>query len=66
MALRDGDLAFLHVHPTEDGDRAAHPGSRDESTAFAVTFPTAGRYRLFLQFKHDGTVRTVAFTQEVR
>lgn len=66
VALRDGDLAFLHVHPTEDGDRATHPGSRDESTAFAVTFPTAGRYRLFLQFKHEGTVRTVAFTQEVR
>ena len=29
------------------------------------TFPTAGRYRLFLQFKHEGKVQTVAFTQEV-
>jgi hypothetical protein len=54
VALREGDLAFLHVHPTED--RAA---------AFAATFPTAGRYRLFLQFKHDGRVHTAAFTQEV-
>jgi hypothetical protein len=53
VALREGDLAFLHVHPTGDGPR------------FAVEFPTPGRYRLFLQFKHEGRVQTVAFTQEV-
>jgi hypothetical protein len=53
VALRDGDLAFLHVHPMDD------------SVRFAATFPTEGRYRLFLQFKHDGRVQTVAFTQEV-
>ena len=53
VALRDGDMAFLHVHPTGDG------------TDFAATFPTPGSYRLFLQFKHDGRVQTVAFTQEV-
>ncbi len=53
VALRDGDLAFLHVHP------------RDDSVRFAATFPTEGRYRLFLQFKHEGRVQTVAFTQEV-
>jgi hypothetical protein len=52
VALREGDLAFLHVHPTE-------------ATTFGATFPTAGRYRLFLQFKHDGQVRTAAFTQRV-
>ena len=27
--------------------------------------PDPGRYRLFLQFKHDGRVHTAAFTQEV-
>jgi hypothetical protein len=53
VALREGDMAFLHVHPMDDGVR------------FAATFPTAGRYRLFLQFKHEGRVQTVAFTQEV-
>jgi len=52
VALREGDLAFLHVHPIE-------------SIAFAATFPTAGSYRLFLQFKVDGRVETVAFTKEV-
>jgi hypothetical protein len=55
VALREGDMAFLHVHPTSD-----------DAVQFAATFPTEGRYRLFLQFQHDGRVHTVAFTQEVR
>jgi hypothetical protein len=54
VALREGDLAFLHVHPTAD-----------DSVRFAATFPTTGRYRLFLQFKHESRVQTVAFTHEV-
>ena len=53
IGLREGDLAFLHVHP--DADRLR----------FGATFPTPGRYRLFLQFKVDGRVHTAAFTQEV-
>ncbi|OLZ55064.1 hypothetical protein AVW11_30335 [Streptomyces amritsarensis] len=28
----------------------------------AATAPTGGAYRLFLDFKHQGTVRTAAFT----
>jgi len=56
VGLREGDMAFLHVHPTEQ--------SRN-TVAFAATFPTEGRYRLFLQFKHEGRVQTVAFTQAV-
>jgi hypothetical protein len=68
VALRDGDLAFLHVHPTEGGhgDEAAATDEHDDSVGFAATFPTAGRYRLFLQFQHEGRVQTVAFTQEVK
>ena len=54
VALRDGDLAFLHVHPTDH-----------DSVEFGATFPTTGRYRLFLQFQHQGRVQTAAFTQEV-
>ena len=54
VALRQGDLAFLHVHPDEN------------SLRFMATFPTAGSYRLFLQFKTaDGRLHTAAFTQEV-
>ncbi|MEA2446087.1 MAG: hypothetical protein QOJ12_3379 [Thermoleophilales bacterium] len=59
VALREGDLAFLHVHPME-GNR------HDDSIRFGAEFPTAGRYRLFLQFKHNGQVHTAAFTKEVR
>jgi hypothetical protein len=64
VALREGDLAFLHVHPTEhaDGETSGH----DDAVGFAATFPTEGRYRLFLQFKHEGRVQTVAFTQAVK
>jgi hypothetical protein len=69
VALREGDLAFLHVHPEEAGEGHAHgddghAGAADE-IAFAATFPTAGRYRLYLQFKHEGRVRTAEFTVEV-
>ena len=66
VALREGDLAFLHVHPTEHGHGEQQADEHDDSVGFAATFPTAGRYRLFLQFQHEGRVQTVAFTQEVR
>ncbi len=56
VALREGDLAFLHVHPEEGHAVAA------EEIEFAATFPTPGRYRLYLQFRHEGVVRTAEFT----
>ena len=59
VALREGDLAFLHVHPEEADEADAG------EIPFAATFPTAGRYRLYLQFRHEGVVRTVEFTVEV-
>ena len=61
VALREGDLAFLHVHPTDDP--AAWAAGR---VAFETQFPTPGRYRLFLQVQTGGAVRTAAFTQEVK
>jgi hypothetical protein len=75
VALREGDLAFLHVHPEEagaehGGDGHGHGGETGHEPGaneivFAATFPTAGRYRLYLQFKHEGVVRTAEFTVEV-
>ncbi len=56
VALREGDLAFLHVHPT---------GGGGSEVTFHAVFPSIGRYRLFLQFAHAGRVRTAAFTMEV-
>ncbi len=53
VALREGDLAFLHVHPDE------------RRLDFMAEFPSAGRYRLFLQFQTEGRVHTAAFTEEV-
>lgn len=60
VALRAGDLAYLHVHPggaPGDGVTAAGP-----QIAFGATAPSVGRYRLFLDFKHGDVVRTAAFT----
>ncbi|TQS21623.1 hypothetical protein [Microbispora sp. KK1-11] len=60
VALRVGDLAYLHVHPDGapgDGVTPAGPG-----ITFYAEVPSRGDYRLFLDFQHDGTVRTAAFT----
>jgi hypothetical protein len=59
VALRDGDLAYLHVHPdgTRDGATPAGPEIR-----FLAEVPSAGTYRLFLDFQHEGVVRTAEFT----
>ena len=60
VALRDGDLAYLHVHPEgEPGDGRTEPGPE---VSFATTTPSAGSYRLFLDFRHDGEVRTAEIT----
>ena len=58
VALREGDLAYSHVHPESE----ATEGS---DIRFGVEYPSEGRYRLFLQFKLDGRVHTAAFTREV-
>ncbi|GAA1420317.1 hypothetical protein GCM10009601_18570 [Streptomyces thermospinosisporus] len=60
VALRSGDLAYLHVHPNgEPGDGSTEPGP---DVSFTATAPSSGSYRLFLDFKHNGVVRTAAFT----
>lgn len=60
VALRGGDLAYLHVHPDgEPGDGRTRPGP---AVTFFVEVPAAGDYRLFLDFQHDGVVRTAEFT----
>lgn len=56
VAIRSGDLGYLHVHP-EDGPAGPE-------IDFATAFPTAGTYRLFLDFQHGGQVHTAAFTVE--
>ena len=59
VALRAGDLAYLHVHPDgEPGDGVTPSGPE---ITFLAEVPSAGGYRLFLDFKHDGVVRTAVF-----
>lgn len=57
VALREGDLAYLHVHPESEA-------TEGRDIRFAVEYPSAGRYALFLQFKHEGRVRTAVFTRK--
>ncbi|SDK04690.1 hypothetical protein [Streptomyces indicus] len=60
VALRVGDLGYLHVHPEgEPGDGVTAPGPE---ISFMAVAPTAGTYRLFLDFQHEGVVRTAEFT----
>src|SRR4029079_16953534 len=62
VALREGDLAFLHVHPGGDpGDGETSPGPVIE---FGTEIPSPGRYHLYLNFKHEGVVRTASFVVE--
>lgn len=57
VAIREDDLAYLHVHPLESS-----PAS---GVAFDAELAEPGRYALFLQFRDEGRVRTVSFTVEV-
>ncbi len=56
VAMRRGDLAYAHVHPVEQDDPAAGV------VTFDAELTSAGRYGLFFDFKHNGTVHTAAFT----
>ncbi len=63
VALRSADLAYLHVHPEgHPGDGVTAPGP---GITFAMTAPSPGDYRLFLDFQHEGVVRTAEFTVTV-
>jgi hypothetical protein len=60
VALRAGDLAYLHSHPEgTPGDGVTEPGP---DVVFFAEVPSPDRYHLYLDFKHDGVVRTAAFT----
>lgn len=58
VAIRDGDLAYLHVHPMD--------GEAGGPVRFAVDVPSAGTYALFFDFRVDGVVRTARFVVDVQ
>lgn len=59
VALREGDLAYLHVHPHGEEPRSGQTSGPEVS--FEVTAPTPGRYLLYLDFQVDGEVHTAEF-----
>jgi len=63
VILRDGDMAYLHVHPTgTPGDGKTKSGPDIE---FMATPPSYGVYRMYLNFQHAGVVHTAVFTVNV-
>lgn len=60
VALREGDLAYLHVHPDgAPGGGTTQPGP---DVVFYAAVPSTGTYHLYLDFRHQDVVRTAAFT----
>ncbi|MEU4398806.1 hypothetical protein [Micromonospora orduensis] len=57
VALRAGDLGYLHVHP--------EPELVDGQVRFWLTIPGPGSYRLFLDFQTNAQVHTAEFTLTV-
>lgn len=57
VVLREGDLAYVHVHPEEQLINGA--------VKFWLAAPSPGRYRLFFDFQIGDTVRTAEYTMTV-
>ncbi len=59
VALREGDLAYLHVHAQGDEPQAGDTAGPE--IGFVAETPTADRYLLYLDFQVDGQVHTAEF-----
>lgn len=59
VALRAGDLAYMHVHAA--GGEPTAGATSGPGIVFAAEAPTAGRYLLYLDFQVDGRVHTAEF-----
>lgn len=53
IAVREGDLSYIHLHPTME---------MDGMFMFGNALPQSGTYRIFLQFMRNGEVVTAPFT----
>jgi hypothetical protein len=62
VALREGDLAYLHVHA--EGDEPQAGDTAGPEIRFAAEAPTAGRYLVYLDFQVNGQVHTAEFVIE--
>jgi hypothetical protein len=57
VVIRAGSLDYVHAHPAD--------GPAGPEVRFEVGFDRPGAHRLFFEFRHDGRVRTAAFTLDV-
>jgi hypothetical protein len=57
VALREGDLGYVHVHPETQ--------LSDGAVKFWLAAPSPGRYRLFFDFRIANAVHTAEFTLTV-
>jgi len=61
-AIRQGDLAFAHLHP--DGAVSGDHGG--PTLTVHAQLPERGNYRMFIQFQIDGALHTAAITVPTR
>jgi hypothetical protein len=64
VALRHGDLAYLHVHA--EGDEPEAGDTSGPSVSFMAEPPTTGLYLLYLDFQVDGKVHTAEFVVDAK
>ncbi len=71
VVVRDDGKVFVHLHPMGttpaigSGAMPAMESAMAGSFEFPWAFPSAGHYRVWVQFKRAGTVRSAAFDVEV-
>ncbi len=73
VVIPEGAEGYLHVHPQDQAHGGHGHGPAAHATAeaygpmlrFATTFPSAGRYKLWLQVQQAGRVHTLPFVLDV-
>jgi hypothetical protein len=67
MLANDSD-ATAHAGMTMDMpmEMSAHSNPISNTVEFPYGFPSAGRYRIFIQMKHDTTIETGSFDASVQ
>ena len=60
VILREGDFQFIHTHPVDDP-----MASQTGYAHFMVSFAEAGKYKVFMQFQHQGKIMTSDFIVNV-
>jgi len=69
VVVRDDGKVFVHLHPMGTtpsiGSMAPMAGTMPGRFEFPWAFPAAGRYRVWVQFRRAGGVRSAAFDVEV-